>query len=432
MPREQTKGKQPSVEPEEDIGEGSSGETSGELVPSTAIRHSSIPGFSAVQVHGVNSMINQMTTMMDVKIQAQSQRFEAQIEASQSSFLAAIQQMQQSMQQMQQSMQQMQQSFAAGNAENPQQNAPATQQHSQPVTPQPTDDKRWRPEEIGQYNGTGDVYAFTDRIASIAELKGPKLIQTNLVTVLKGVAFNWYHYELTDVVKWALNTSESINPWCQALIERFRPTQSELISQLESTRYTRKDAANKRDATAYIQDLMRISKGLNWNQSDGLMTAFHHFDPSLQRDLDPPIDLNQFIRQVQLRQSAWFQIYAGYGSSKPQPSRPSSFLPAKSPQQQSYRPSYPNQSNQLRQITDKSSNGPPRVYWASQEEEEDYNDYTYDAPSDAWIAAPDHGPGHTPRRWGNTHDVGGSEAVANWTSAGEDHRCTHHGCTHYH
>ena len=109
------------------------------------------------------------------------------------------------------------------------------------------------------------MFAFTDRIASIAELKGSKLIQTNLVTVLKGVAFNWYHYELTNVVKWALNTSDSINPWCQALIERFRPTQSELLSQLELTRYTRKDAVNKKDATAYIQDLMRISKGLDWN-----------------------------------------------------------------------------------------------------------------------------------------------------------------------
>ena len=357
MPREPGKGKQPSVEPadrEEGIGEGSSGETSGELVPSTAIMHSSIPGFSAVQVHKINNMTNQMTVMMDAKIDIQNRRFEAKLEAqsqrfeaSQSDLMAAIQQLQQSMQQ----------SFpAAENTERLQQNAPVTQQHSPPATPQSiSDDKRWRPDEIGQFDGTGDVYAFTDRIASIAELKGSKLIQTNLVTVLKGVAFNWYHYELTNVIKWALSTSDSINPWCQALIERFRPTQSDLLSQLESTRYTRKDAANRKDTTAYIQELMRISKGLNWNQSDGLMTAFHHFEPGLQRDLDPPIDLNQFIRQVQLRQSAWFQIYAGYGSKQ---QRSPSYLPAKSPLQQPYRPSYPpnrssypnqpNQSNQLR------------------------------------------------------------------------------------
>ena len=67
----------------------------------------------------------------------------------------------------------------------------ATQSATQPTTVQPAvEDKRWRPEEIGSFDGTGDVYAFTDRLASIAELKTPKLIQTNLVTLLKGTAFN--------------------------------------------------------------------------------------------------------------------------------------------------------------------------------------------------------------------------------------------------
>ena len=128
----------------------------------------------------------------------------------------------------------------------------ATQSATQSITVQPAEDKRWRPEEIGSFDGIGDVYAFTDRLASIAELKTPKLIQTNLVTLLKGTAFNWYHYELVDDVKWALNASASIDSWCQALIRRFGLSYSDLISQLESSRYIRKDAANQKDATAYI------------------------------------------------------------------------------------------------------------------------------------------------------------------------------------
>ena len=162
------------------------------------------------------------------------------------------------------------------------------------------------------------------------------------------------------------------------------------------------------------------------------MAAFHYFESGLQRDLDPPIrDLAQSIRQVQIRQSAWFQIYAGYGSSsKSQQPRSHSYLPAKSPRQQSYKPSYPptpssyqDQSNQLRPITAGPSYVPPaqpRAYWTSQDEEEDDGDYTYDALLDAWIAVPDHGPGHTPRRWGNTLDVGG-----------DDHWCAHQDHTHY-
>lgn len=56
------------------------------------------------------------------------------------------------------------------------------------------------------------MYAFTDRVASVARFKGHKLIQANIVTVLNGVAFNWYYYELTNMVKWALSTSDSMDP----------------------------------------------------------------------------------------------------------------------------------------------------------------------------------------------------------------------------
>ena len=433
MPRPHPKGKQPSVEPaepaeyEEDVGEGASGEIGGELVPTKTIKQPSIPEFSAEQVHRINSMQVQMTTMMDAKIDMQDRRFAAKLDEQSRSIMAAIQRMQQLF-------------STAENTEKSQPNPPATQPSSQPATPATSEDKRWRHDDVGDFHGPpDDVFAFTDRLTSIAASKGPKVVQANIVTVLKDVAYDWYHYELTNVVKWALSSADSINPWCNALIERFRPTHEELMSQLESTRYTRKDAANKKDATAYIQSLLRIGKGLDWSQSDTLMTAFHHFEPGLQRDLDPPIELTQFIRQVQIRQAAWFQIYVGYGAkSQVQQQRTQSYSPAKSPQYQQppYRPSaypprpYPTQSSQQRQITDKPYEPAPRprVYYAEQEED----DYIYDAPSDAWVAIPEHGPGHTPRRWGNTHDVGGNEAMANWTAAGDDHRCTHEGCTHYH
>ncbi|KAF6238417.1 hypothetical protein HO173_003384 [Letharia columbiana] len=165
---------------------------------------------------------------------------------------------------------------------------PTPQTAPQPETIPPEADKRWRPKEVGYFDGTGDVYAFTDRLRSTASQKGVKLVQTNLVSVLKLTAFNWYQYEVLDNTKGVYNLNLSIKPWCTALIERFSPTHSELMTQLEACQYTRKDAAEKKDATAYIQDVMRITKGLNWVQKDGLMTAFHHFEAGLQRDLNPP------------------------------------------------------------------------------------------------------------------------------------------------
>ena len=55
----------------------------------------------------------------------------------------------------------------------------------------------------------------------------------------------------------------------------------------------------KKDAIAYIQDIMRITKGLKWNSEDGLMIAFYCFEPGQKRDLDPPnTGLTEFIKRM--------------------------------------------------------------------------------------------------------------------------------------
>lgn len=60
------------------------------------------------------------------------------------------------------------------------------------------------------------MYAFIDRLSSVANNpnKGVKLVQTNLVIVLKDKAFNWYHYELTNDTKGIYNMNLLIELWC--------------------------------------------------------------------------------------------------------------------------------------------------------------------------------------------------------------------------
>ena len=396
MPPRKDKNRQPSVENDEE----EYGESGGEVVPSSStpgpITTGSspfIPGFSTQQINGMMTIFGGLlTTELD-------RRF----------------------------------GKSPTNETSTPQAVPATQ----PIAVQ-HDDKRWRPEEIGYFDGSGDVYAFTDRLTSIATSKSVKLVQTNLVTLFPNkdiaTAFNWYHYELPDSIKEAYNTSTSINPWCLALIERFGPSQNDLITQLEECHYTRRDAANKKDATAYIQSILRITKGLKWPQSDGLMVAFHHFEPGLQRDLDPPRDLTEFIKQVQLRQDAWYHVYSTYGKSRPPnpfaaPNhiQPRQQQPTRPPYRPPQRPTNPYHPQQLHQVTDQQQ---PKVYWADQEEDEDW---IYDPPTNSYHAAPAHPPGHTPRRQGNTHDGDyGNEAIANWANAGDSNRCNREGCTHYH
>ena len=69
---------------------------------------------------------------------------------------------------------------------------PATPQAvpgTQPVTVQ-SEDKRWRPEEINYFDGSSDkVYAFTDRLTSVATKKGVQMVQSNLVTLFQETAW---------------------------------------------------------------------------------------------------------------------------------------------------------------------------------------------------------------------------------------------------
>ena len=53
------------------------------------------------------------------------------------------------------------------------------------VQPVSLEDKRWRPEDIGYFDGTGNAQAFVDRIKSVSDHKGHRLVQANLVTLFK-------------------------------------------------------------------------------------------------------------------------------------------------------------------------------------------------------------------------------------------------------
>lgn len=67
----------PNDHEENSAGEGLSGEGGGDIVPSTAIRRTSIPGFSSQQVHDINGLMVRMTAMTNVKLEAQSRCLEA-------------------------------------------------------------------------------------------------------------------------------------------------------------------------------------------------------------------------------------------------------------------------------------------------------------------------------------------------------------------
>lgn len=138
------------------------------------------------------------------------------------------------------------------------------------MQPPAESDERWRPEEIGHYDGTGDAQAF---VKSVANFRGHRLVQAILVTLFKAdkdnknrdenLGFNWYHCELKEDEKAAFHQASSMDPWCDAIMKRFGPRYIDIVSKLGACSYTRRDATNKEDATGYIQKVLRLSKGLH-------------------------------------------------------------------------------------------------------------------------------------------------------------------------
>ena len=297
---------------------------------------------------------------------------------------------------------------------------------------------------MGTFDPTkDDVYTFTDRVYRLATLRGHKLIQNNLSLQLLGAAKTWYEVEMNDVTRRVLCEAPSVQNWVDALILRFKPSPAIILQKLNKAEYTRSDAANQKDPVLFFDEILTLTRHDNRPDYERSTIAYIRFESQLRMTLNAPQNgstIQDFIDQLEGKKEAWYQAYHNFGKKTTFPSNPAPNQHAygqrapgsgqTNPYRPPARPTYPNQ----RQII----NGPPQqpsqqAYWG----EEDQNEWVYDPPTDTYHVASaypaTHGPGHTPRRYGNTHDGDyGTEAQANWTAAGEEHRCSHQGCTHYH
>lgn len=184
-----------------------------------------------------------------------------------------------------------------------------------------TEKDRFRIEELGYFDGTGDVYAFIDRLRTVSKVKTDKLIQEHITLSFmnpsgSNEAYNWWISELSNDTRKYLLNAKSINPVCDALQKRFGLPEHQLLDQLNQIRYTRKDAAERKPATAFVGQVMTLTNRLN--QKGGLQLAFTKFEPSLQSTLPYPrgdSDMDDFMEQVRIRQTAWYEQYRTYGKS---------------------------------------------------------------------------------------------------------------------
>ena len=127
---------------------------------------------------------------------------------------------------------------------------------------------RFRVEELGYFDGTGDVYAFVDRLKTVSKIKTIKLVKDHLVLCFmnpagSNEAYNWWTSEMTGTAQRKLLKNDEIDLLCDALKSRFGIPEHQLLNQLNQIKYTRKDAAEQKPATAFVGQVITLTKRLN-------------------------------------------------------------------------------------------------------------------------------------------------------------------------
>ena len=174
---------------------------------------------------------------------------------------------------------------------------------------------RWRPEELGTFDPKlDDIYTFAGRIREVAEIRDPRLVQLNLSLQLRGKAKRWFELELSHADKSMLyDPANGVSAWIDALVNRFKPSGTELLQKLHNTSYGRADAAAKKDPIEYVHDVIALTRTRPLEES--LMEAYLRFEPGLQVNLVPPDDqttVHDFMDQVNAKKGAWFTVYSTF------------------------------------------------------------------------------------------------------------------------
>ena len=91
-------------------------------------------------------------------------------------------------------------------------------------------------EEVGYFDGTGNVYTFIDRLESVIAMKSPKLILNNIVTYFlkdndngSNKTYNWWISELSKDSRKKIVYYGNLIPLYNTLTKRFGISENQLL-----------------------------------------------------------------------------------------------------------------------------------------------------------------------------------------------------------
>ena len=116
-----------------------------------------------------------------------------------------------------------------------------------------------------------------------------------------------------------LQQDDDIEPYCLKLETRFKPTPSDALRKLQTTRYTPLDARNRKPVTAYISEIMAAARASNQGNTEfsQVLLAWTNLNLELQEmidELQEGMTIGQFMETLQQKLTNWFDKYANYST----------------------------------------------------------------------------------------------------------------------
>ena len=158
-----------------------------------------------------------------------------------------------------------------------------------------------------------DVYMFVQQAKRVGRIK---VIASGLHLCLRGSAMTWFSC-LEDSRQDAM--CDSLFFFCQALIDKYKQSQSQAFDKLHAEHYTMEDAQRMRPADEYIQNMIRYGRSCDQSVQAVLTLAWKNLDRELQRDVrrSRDGDSDQFAREIEEVAEYWASIHQSSAVTSP-------------------------------------------------------------------------------------------------------------------
>lgn len=156
-----------------------------------------------------------------------------------------------------------------------------------------------------------DVTMFVSHVREHSHLYDEDNIKTGLSMCLQGMALEWWYVELTLEDRIRIRGLPLESGWCDALLQRFKPSVAEAMTALSRVSYTIQDARSRRSMVSFLYRVLSIARRADFSDLNALTWAYLHIDIEIRLNLASPTgSVSDYVTEVQDREQLVFELFS--------------------------------------------------------------------------------------------------------------------------